>query len=52
MKTSPFNVGLVEAVSYRGGPLPKPNEDYAGWQMRDWVRGWNAGVAGSIKRVG
>ena len=38
--------GLRAAYGWqRGNPLPKPPEDFEEYEIRDWVRGWNAGVA-------
>jgi len=43
---SPYTKGLSGAVHWqRGQSLPQPSEHYTESQVRDWVRGWNAGVA-------
>jgi hypothetical protein len=48
--TSPHGIGLRAAVGWqKGRSLPTPNEKWSDWQLRDWVRGWNAGVAGRGK---
>ena len=41
--------GLKAAISWqRGERLPKPSEEFDESEIRDWVRGWNQGVAGLI----
>lgn len=39
-----FNAGRHAAISWQRGETCGGGEYGEGWQRRDWVRGWNAGV--------
>lgn len=45
-RSAPYRKGFVGAITWqRGQPLATPSEDYTESEIRDWVRGWNVGVA-------
>jgi hypothetical protein len=38
--------GFAAALLWqRGRGMPEPGYDWQGWQVREWLRGWNSGVA-------
>lgn len=52
MENSPYTKGLTGAVRWqRGTPLPTPSKHYTETQIRDWVRGWNVGVASGKNQI-
>lgn len=45
-ESSAYTTGLRSVLNWqRGNPLPRPDDDLYEREIRQWVRGWNAGVA-------